>query len=163
MMNTGGCDCAYDGESSPVRKRRIKSRRVTKNESIRMKSTLVATTFFSIFTLVACSKQTETPVNSVPVPVAPIASISASQIVTVDLSSKLCKVLDDLAPRAPKLGSIGTQVELVLLIAAAFDSNAVALQRVSVEIDAVTTASCPTSRDSLLKVLKMTALHDAVR
>ena len=76
---------------------------------------------------------------------------------------KLCKVLKELAPKAPQSSAIGTQAQLVMSIASAFDTNAAALQRVSAEIDVVATASCPTARDALLKVLKMQSLQEAVR
>lgn len=80
-----------------------------------------------------------------------------------DMSPKICKVLNDLAPQAQKLAAIGTQVQLVLALAEAFNMEATSLQRVKAEIDTLAIASCPTARDSLLIVLKMQSLQEAVR
>jgi len=120
--------------------------------------------------LCACSKQPDNTPRSSGGDASAVANPSSNpdpKIVSTplidDLSPKLCKVLTELAPQAPQLSAIGTQAQLVMSIAAAFDSRADALQRVSAEIDAVATASCPTARDALLKVLKMQSLQDAVR
>ena len=78
------------------------------------------------------------------------------------MPAKICKVLNELAPHAPQLSAIGTQAQLVMLIASEFDANATALRQVTSEIDAIATASCPTARDALLKVLKMNSLQEAV-
>ncbi|MBC7708612.1 MAG: hypothetical protein H7203_01010 [Rhizobacter sp.] len=79
------------------------------------------------------------------------------------MTEKLCKVLNELAPQAPQLTAVGTQAQLAMSIASAFDVNAVALQQVADEIDIVAAASCPAARDALLKVLKMQSLQQAVR
>ncbi len=50
-----------------------------------------------------------------------------------------------------------------MAIASTFDTNAAALRQVTSEIDTVAAASCPASRDALLKVLKMNSLQEAVR
>ena len=79
------------------------------------------------------------------------------------VSEKLCTVLNELAPQAPRLSVIGTQAQLVMAIASAFDANAEALRQVTSDIDTVAAASCPAARDALLKVLKMNSLQEAVR
>lgn len=79
------------------------------------------------------------------------------------MSEKLCKVLNEIAPQAPQLAAVGTQAQLVMSIASAFDANAEALRQVADEIDTVAAASCPSARDALLKVLKMQSLQEAVR
>ncbi len=121
--------------------------------------------------LCACSKPPDNTPRSSSVSDAPASASpganpdpkAVSNPLTDDLSPTLCKILNELAAEAPKLNAVGTQAQLVISIAAAFNSRADALQRVSAEIDAVTTAACPTSRDAVLKVLKMQSLREAVR
>lgn len=114
-------------------------------------------------TLGACSKQADdTRGGSNEAASNPKSSASAKPT-SDDMAVKLCKVLNELAPMSPQLSALGTQAQLVMSIASAFDTNAAALQRVSAEIDVVATASCPTARDALLKVLKMQSLQEAVR
>lgn len=84
-------------------------------------------------------------------------------LVIGDMPSKICKVLNALAPQAPKLGEVGTHVQLVLSLADAFDTDAAALRQVQAEIDAVAIASCPSSRETLLTALKMPTLYEALR
>ena len=114
------------------------------------------------FILGACSQQAEDVVGSKAS--SPMASAGASAKASVtDMPVKLCKVVNELAPQASQLSAIGTQAQLVMSIANAFDANAEALRQVVSEIDIVTTASCPASREALLKVLKMNSLQEAVR
>ena len=127
-----------------------------------MKSTLIATALTIAIAVVACSKQTETAAENA-APLASVAAATASPVSSADLSAKLCKVLNEIAPQAPQLAAIGTQAQLVMAIASAFDTNAAALRQVTSEIDIVAAASCPASRDALLKVLKMNSLQEAVR
>lgn len=127
-----------------------------------MKSTLIATALTIAIAVVACSKQTETAAENA-APPASVAAATASPVSSADLPAKLCKVLNEIAPQAPQLAAIGTQAQLVMAIASAFDTNAAALRQVTSEIDIVAAASCPASRDALLKVLKMNSLQEAVR
>lgn len=114
--------------------------------------------------LAACSKQTDdTSRGGSNEPASNSKSSASAKPTFDDMPVKLCKVLNELAPQAPQLSAIGTQTQLVMSIASAFDANAVALQRVSADIDIVATASCPASREALLKVLKMKSLQEAVR
>lgn len=106
---------------------------------------------------VACSESAQGSKKSEPIVTAP--SLADRRV----MSEKLCTVLNELAPQAPQLSAIGTQAQLVMSIASAFDANAVALQQVTAEIDNVATVSCPAARDALLKVLKMQSLQAAVR
>ena len=128
-----------------------------------MKSTLIATTLAIAVTVVACSKPTETAVDITPRPGPVAAAGIASQVSSAELAVKLCKVLNELAPQTPQLSATAAQAQLVLAIASAFDTDATALQKVSAEIDAVTAASCPASREALLNALKMNSLQEAVR
>ena len=132
--------------------------------ALRRNGALLATSLFFV-ALSACTKQGETdsPNSASSNTSAPMTSPSASNPPAGGLSEKLCKVLNELAPQAPKLSAIGTQAQLVMSIAAAFDTNAEALRQVTANIDTVATASCPASRDALLKVLQKGSLQEAVR
>lgn len=120
-----------------------------------------AATLVAALSLSACSKKVE-PTTAVNRTDAAGSADSALVVATVD-AAKLCKVLNELAPQAPSLSALGTQAQLVMAIASAFDTNPEALRIVSAEIDAVAIASCPAARDALLKVLKMNSLREAVR
>ena len=114
--------------------------------------------------LAACTKPSDDASRSGSNESASNANGSASSKAAVgDMPAKLCKVLNELAPQAPSLSAIGTQAQLVMAIASAFDANPEALRIVSAEIDAVAIASCAAARDALLKVLKMNSLREAVR
>ncbi len=75
-----------------------------------MKSTFIATTLTLAMTVVACSKQAETAVESAPPP-ASVTAAAASPVSSADLPAKLCKVLNEIAPQAPQLSAIGTQAQ----------------------------------------------------
>jgi hypothetical protein len=127
--------------------------------------------FFVVIALCGCSKQTEITSAEKPSNAKAVGSVVPNSIGTISLSaaqrdayrSKLCNVLNELAPKAPQLTSIGTQAQLVMSIASAFDANPAALQWVSAEVDVVAAASCSGARDALLKVLKVKSLQEAVR
>lgn len=120
-----------------------------------------AATLVASLALSSCSKKVE-PTTAVNRPDAAGSAGSALIVATVD-AAKICKVLNELAPQAPSLSAIGTQAQLVMAMASAFDANPEALRIVSAEIDAVAIASCAAARDALLKVLKMNSLREAVR
>lgn len=120
---------------------------------------ICAATFAAAFSLSSCS-ETGDPTTAVN---RPDAVAGASLIVATVDAAKLCKVLNEIAPQAPSLSAVGTQAQLVMAVASAFDANPDALRQVISQIDTVATASCPASRDALLKELKMNSLQAAVR
>jgi hypothetical protein len=91
------------------------------------------------------------------------APVAAAVPLTENFEGKLCKSLETVAPQAAQLGAVGTQAQLVMAVASAFDTNPTALRRVYAEIDTVASASCPAARNTLLKALKMASLQEAVR
>jgi hypothetical protein len=114
--------------------------------------------------LAACSKESDDASRSSGKQPAAIPNASAqSKPAVADMPAKLCKVINELAPQAPQLSAIGTQAQLVMAVASAFDANPEALRQVTSDIDTVAIASCPASREALLKVLKMNSLQEAVR
>ena len=78
-------------------------------------------------------------------------------------SATLCGVLKKLVPEVRTYQPLGAQAQLVMALAAAFDSDAAKMRQVATEIDSVTSSSCPKDRDSMLAILKMTSLGEAVR
>jgi hypothetical protein len=135
-----------------------------RNQRISLPSGSIIAVCCAALVLAACTKPSDDTSRSGGKESASKANPSASSKVPVgDMPTKLCKVLNELAPQAPQLSAIGTQAQLVMAIASAFDANAEALRVVNAEIDAVATASCPAARDALLKVLKMNSLQEAVR
>jgi hypothetical protein len=91
------------------------------------------------------------------------APVAAATPLMENFEGKLCKSLETVAPQAQQLGAVGTQAQLVMSVASAFDTNPTALRRVSAEIDTIASASCPAARTTLLKALKMASLQEAVR
>lgn len=79
------------------------------------------------------------------------------------LPAKLCVVLDKVAPEVRELGAAGAQARLVTSIAEAFDYQHDSLARVTSEIDAIASSGCPAARGTLLSVIKMNTLQEAVR
>ena len=79
------------------------------------------------------------------------------------LPAKLCKVLEKIAPEVRQMPPVGAQAQLVMAVAAAFDNNPESLRQVSAEIDVIAAGSCAAARESLLSVLKMKSLQEAVR
>ena len=79
------------------------------------------------------------------------------------LAVSLCGVLKRLVPEVRTYRPEGAQSQLVMAVAEAFDYDAAKLRQVKVEIDQVTAASCPQDRASMLAILKMQSLAEAVR
>ena len=80
-----------------------------------------------------------------------------------DFAAKLCGILQKLLPEVRTYRPEGAQAQLVMALAREFDYDAAALGQVQTEIDPVTSASCPKDRDSMLTILKMKSLSEAVR
>ncbi len=79
------------------------------------------------------------------------------------LAGPLCGVLKKLLPQVRTYKPEGAQSQLVMAVAEAFDYDASKLRQVKAEIDQVTSASCPKDRESMLGILKMKTLAEAVR
>ncbi len=114
-----------------------------------------------------CSKTDTAPSTASTAPsvaVAP-APLPASQpaLQGAALPAKLCGVLRTMAPELKGMPAVGARAQLVMAIATAFDSSAVALGTVSSEIDAIATSECPEVRQPLLAATKAASLQEAVR
>ena len=123
-----------------------------------MKFTRLPVALATLLTVVACSKQEPAPSASGQ-PVAAVAQLAVSG----GLPAKLCKVLEKIAPEVRQMPPVGAQAQLVMAVAAAFDNNPESLRQVSAEIDVIAAGSCAAARESLLSVLKMKSLQEAVR
>ena len=113
------------------------------------------------FGMFGCSR-TETPqpttsaapsVAAAPAPASPVAALPA----------QLCGVLRAKAPGLKGMPAVGSRAQLVMAIATAFDSDAVALGTVSSEIDAIAASGCPEIRQPLLAATQAASLQEAVR
>lgn len=78
------------------------------------------------------------------------------------LGTSLCAVLKKLAPEVKGFKPEGARAQLVMAVAEKFDYDAAKLKQVKAEIDKLTTASCPKDRESMLGILKMKSLSEAV-
>jgi hypothetical protein len=79
------------------------------------------------------------------------------------LAGPLCSVLKKLVPEVRTYRPEGAQAQLVIAVAEAFEYDAATLRQVKEEIDQATTARCPQDRTSMLTILKMKTLAEAVR
>jgi hypothetical protein len=109
------------------------------------------------------SSSTAKPASTAATVTTTTSPVAAAAPLMDNFEGKLCKSLETVAPQAAQLGAVGTQAQLVMAVASAFDTNPTALRRVSAEIDTIASASCPAARNTLLKALKMASLQEAVR
>jgi hypothetical protein len=92
-----------------------------------------------------------------------ILGVGTANAADEHLAEPLCNVLKRLVPEVSAYKPEGAQAQLVMAVAEAFDYDPDKLRQVKVEIDRVTTASCPKERESMLAILKMKSLAEAVR
>ena len=91
------------------------------------------------------------------------ASASNAHAADSVFSTKLCGVLQKILPEVRTYRPEGAQAQLVMALAQTFDYDAIKLDQVRTEIDPVTSVSCPKDRDSMLAILQMQSLSEAVR
>lgn len=78
------------------------------------------------------------------------------------MGTALCDVLKKLAPEVKTYKPEGARAQLVMAVSEKFDYDAAKLKQVRAEIDKLTTASCPKDRETMLGIVKMKSLAEAV-
>jgi hypothetical protein len=111
----------------------------------------------------ACSKADPPQAASPGAPASPPAPRVARAALGASLPATLCGVLRKMVPEVKGMPAVGARAQLVMAIAAAFDSDATALGTVSSDIDTIASAGCTEVRAPLLAATKATSLQEAVR
>jgi hypothetical protein len=79
------------------------------------------------------------------------------------LAAPICDTLRKLVPEVRTYKPEGARAQLVMALAEKFDYDGAKLRRVKAEIDQVAIASCPKERETMLSILKMKSLSEAVQ
>ena len=95
--------------------------------------------------------------------IALFASVDSTRAGGSDLAQPLCETLRSVLPKVGTYPHPGARGLLIAAISEAFEHDPERLMLVQDQIDAVTSVSCPNERDSMLGVLKMKNLAQAVR
>lgn len=128
-----------------------------------MNAVTIAGLSLLLVSLCGCSKSETPPVATRAASAGGLASSSPHAASGQTLPTKLCGVLRGMVPEVKGMSSIGARTQLVLAIAGAFDSDAIALGTVSSEIDTIATSACPDARQPLLDATQAASLQEAVR
>jgi uncharacterized protein YceK len=123
-----------------------------------MRSILLTLAICAMLSLTGCSKEPTASSSSEP---AAGAKASVTSPASTDMQAKVCKRLKQIVPKLGHVASV--QAVLVVEIADEFDYSPEVLSQVKDKIDEVAISGCATERQSILAVLKMASLQDAVR
>jgi hypothetical protein len=92
-----------------------------------------------------------------------LLGISSARAADSALAAPLCGALKKLLPEVRTYKPEGARAQLVMEIAQRFQYDGAKLSQVTDEIDQVTSAGCPQDRESMLGIVKMKSLAEAVR
>jgi hypothetical protein len=123
-----------------------------------MKSVLLAFVVGTMLSLPGCSKESADSTASA---LAAGAKALVPSLSNAEMQAKVCKRLKQIVP---KLGGVpNAQALLLVEIADEFDNNPDVLHQVAAGIDELASSGCAAERQSILAVMHIASLQEAVR